>query len=213
MLNAAIKRDTARINYLLTRLLGLPAVAAKASDALAAALKDCGTVLRATLNTRYEPQYRALLARQAVDAATLRDWLRDGVPRPTEAVWRALRDWESGMAVLDNDPPSAAERAVPGGAGVLRQDADRPITGKPTRPARRPTGRSKAKGRSRRPDAKPDGPFDADGFRFAGVDVRFGKAGKQYLLVMALWDAKKKAPAAPRPVEDVIAEVWGDENE
>lgn len=76
-----------------------------------------------------------------------------------------------------------------------------------------PNGTQQSEGEKSKPDAKPDGPFDADGFRFAGVDVRFGKAGKQYRLVMALWDAKKKSPAAPRPIEDVIAEVWGDDNE
>ncbi len=62
-------------------------------------------------------------------------------------------------------------------------------------------------------DVAPDGPFDVDGFRFAGLEVRFGKAGKQYRLVMALWDAETKRPAPPRPVEDVIADVWGNEND
>jgi len=75
-----------------------------------------------------------------------------------------------------------------------------------------PTGTQQGEG-EKRPAAKPDGPFDADGFRFAGVEVKFGKASKQYRLVMALWDEKKKSPAAPRPVEEVIAEVWGDDNE
>jgi len=76
-----------------------------------------------------------------------------------------------------------------------------------------PAGTQQGEGGKPKPAAKPDGPFDADGFRFAGVEVKFGKASKQYRLVMALWDKKKKSPAAPRPVEEVIAEVWGDDNE
>ncbi len=60
---------------------------------------------------------------------------------------------------------------------------------------------------------KPDGPFDADGFRFRGAEVRFPRAVKRYRLVMSLWDAKKKQLAEPRPIEDVISEVWGEENE
>ena len=60
---------------------------------------------------------------------------------------------------------------------------------------------------------QPDGPFDADGFRFAGVEVRFGRAAKQYRLVLALWDVAKRRPADPRPIQDVIDEVWGEGND
>jgi hypothetical protein len=76
-----------------------------------------------------------------------------------------------------------------------------------------PAGTRQGEGGKPKPATKPDGPFDADGFRFAGVDVRFGKASKQYRLVMALWDAKKKRPAEPRPVQDVITQVWGNDND
>jgi len=55
-----------------------------------------------------------------------------------------------------------------------------------------------------------DGPFGITEFRFAGVAVKFGRAGKQYRLVMALWDTEKRRPAPPRLVEAVISEVWGD---
>lgn len=58
----------------------------------------------------------------------------------------------------------------------------------------------------------PDGPFDADGFRFGGVEVRFGRAAKQYCLVVALWDATKNRLSDPRSVEDVISIVWGNDN-
>lgn len=76
-----------------------------------------------------------------------------------------------------------------------------------------PTGTSQGEGENPKPDYKPDGPYAPDGFRFAGVEVKFGRAGKQYRLVMALWDAKKKRPAPPRPLQDVIAEVWGEDND
>lgn len=63
-----------------------------------------------------------------------------------------------------------------------------------------------------KPDAgdAPDGPFGADGFRFAGVEVRFGRAAKQYRLVLSLWDSEKHRPGPPRPVVEVMSEVWGE---
>jgi hypothetical protein len=85
-----------------------------------------------------------------------------------------------------------------------------PASGDPGPP---PVGAAGGEGGKPKPDDKPNGPFDADGFRFAGVEVRFGRAVKQYRLVMALWDVKKKRPAEPRPIEEVITEVWGDEDE
>jgi hypothetical protein len=60
---------------------------------------------------------------------------------------------------------------------------------------------------------QPDGPFGADGFRFRGVEVRFGTASLQYRLVVALWDGRRKRPADPRPVDDVIDQVWGEGND
>lgn len=61
--------------------------------------------------------------------------------------------------------------------------------------------------------AGPDGPFDGDGFRFAGVEVRFGRAAKQYALVWALWDTAAHQPSAARAIEDVITVVYGEEND
>ncbi|VTU01338.1 unnamed protein product [Gemmataceae bacterium] len=61
-----------------------------------------------------------------------------------------------------------------------------------------------------KPKYKPDGPFGADGFRFAGVEVRFGRAALQRRLVLALWDVVMNQPHPPRAAEDVMAEVWGD---
>lgn len=63
-----------------------------------------------------------------------------------------------------------------------------------------------------KPAPNPDGPFEADGFRFAGAEVRFGRAAKQYGLVLALWDKRKKRPQSPRPVEQVLETVYGHDN-
>jgi hypothetical protein len=60
---------------------------------------------------------------------------------------------------------------------------------------------------------EPDGPFDSDGFSFSGVEVRFGRATRQYRLVLALWDGKINQPALPRLVNEVITELWGEGNE
>jgi hypothetical protein len=62
-------------------------------------------------------------------------------------------------------------------------------------------------------DDKPNGPFAPNGFQYAGIKVRFGRASKQYGLVRALWDDQKNAPYEPRPVGDVIDTVWGEEND
>ncbi len=58
-----------------------------------------------------------------------------------------------------------------------------------------------------------DGPFDGDGFRFGGVEVRFGRARTRYALVLSLWDRPRGVPTAPRPVQDVIDEVYGSDND
>jgi len=63
------------------------------------------------------------------------------------------------------------------------------------------------------PSADTDGPFDADGFRFAGVTVRFGRAPKRYALILALWDRERRTPTDPRAVQDVIDAVYGNEND
>ncbi len=60
---------------------------------------------------------------------------------------------------------------------------------------------------------KTDGFFDADGFRFAGVEVRFGRAYQQYKLVKALWEEPINSPASPRLVEQVLYDVYGDSHD
>jgi hypothetical protein len=60
------------------------------------------------------------------------------------------------------------------------------------------------------PGPTEDGPYGANGFRFAGVDVSFGKASVTYGLVLALWDRAEKRPRSPRVARDVIDEVWGE---
>ena len=58
-----------------------------------------------------------------------------------------------------------------------------------------------------------DGPFEADGFRFRGAEVHFGRAAKQYRLVLALWDNENRCPRPALKAEDVITEVYGEEND
>lgn len=58
-----------------------------------------------------------------------------------------------------------------------------------------------------------DGPFELDGFRFAGVEVRFGQAVRQRALVLALWDTPSRLLLDARLVEDVLADVYGAEND
>lgn len=72
---------------------------------------------------------------------------------------------------------------------------------------------SEKKSEGEKLDDKPDGPFDTDGFRFAGVEVKFRTAAKRHRLVLALWDAKSKRPVKPRPIEDVISDVYGEDND
>lgn len=59
----------------------------------------------------------------------------------------------------------------------------------------------------------PDGPFNAGGFRFLGIEVQFRRAALQYRLVLALWDCKQNQMASPRPVDDVMSEVWGENHD
>ena len=79
-------------------------------------------------------------------------------------------------------------------------------------PATQPTGAGGAEGRALPATIEPDGPFGADGFRFAGVEVRFGRAVLQQRLVLALWDAEKQQVAPPRQVEAVMDDVYGAEH-
>jgi hypothetical protein len=60
---------------------------------------------------------------------------------------------------------------------------------------------------------RPDGPFGADGFQYRGVEGRFGRAAKRKALVLALWDEKTHQPLAARPVQDVLDEVYGEDQD
>ena len=57
----------------------------------------------------------------------------------------------------------------------------------------------------------PDGLFDPDVFRFAGIEVRFGRAVLRYRLLGALWDVGQARPRPARLIEDVIDEVYDGE--
>lgn len=94
--------------------------------------------------------------------------------------------------------------------GIAMQEPAAPLPVAPSQPAK--TQLDEGGKPPADPAPKPNGPFGVDGFRFAGVEVKFGRAVKQYGLVVALWDAQNKRPTEPRAIEDVIAEVWGDEN-
>ncbi|HVS40589.1 MAG TPA: hypothetical protein VMS17_33850 [Gemmataceae bacterium] len=63
------------------------------------------------------------------------------------------------------------------------------------------------------PAALPDGAFGTDGFRYRMVEVRFGRAAKQRALVLALWDEKNHRPRDPRPVQDVLDAVYGEDHD
>jgi hypothetical protein len=65
----------------------------------------------------------------------------------------------------------------------------------------------------RRPPTEADGLFGAGGFRFCGVEVRFGRAAKQYALVAALWSSASNQVGPARKVEDVVSEVYGDDHD
>ena len=60
---------------------------------------------------------------------------------------------------------------------------------------------------------KPDGPFDRDGFRFRGVDVRFGRAANQYRLMLAFWDTEQGQIRSPQDVNDLIVAVYGEDHD
>jgi hypothetical protein len=72
-----------------------------------------------------------------------------------------------------------------------------------------PNGKKRSEGRTVPSDRKPDGPFDSDGFRYGGTEVRFGRAALPLQLVLALWDTPNHRPRESRPIGDVQHEVWG----
>ncbi len=59
----------------------------------------------------------------------------------------------------------------------------------------------------------PNGPFGTDGFRYRKKEVRFGRAAKQRALLLALWDEENLRPRDPRPVQDVLDAVYGEDHD
>jgi hypothetical protein len=82
------------------------------------------------------------------------------------------------------------------------------LTGQPADATARPVQTAAGEGENQ----LPDGPFEIDGFRFRGIEVRFGRAALQQRLALALWDAENQRPSLPRPVEDVMSEVYGQDH-
>ena len=126
------------------------------------------------------------------------------------------------LSITPAVPPQIREAVKQGGgklpeanerADDLRQDADRPHYREANATSAAGSGDVVAVTQQGSKGPQPDGPFGADGFRFAGVEVRFGNAAKQYRLVLALWDVAKNCPADPRPVQDVIDKVYGEDND
>jgi hypothetical protein len=62
-------------------------------------------------------------------------------------------------------------------------------------------------------EVAPDGPFGGDGFRYKGATVHFGRAALRWTLMQSLWDVQQSRPRPPRPAEDVIADVYGSDND
>jgi hypothetical protein len=146
-------------------------------------------------------------------AATVTDWdlFENGkilVIRSTPALWQWARN---------NEPSNSVRTAKQNALIALTQEDPVSTPGSTAEKVQKTeaTGTEETKtseGETGVAD-KPDGPFDIDGFRFAGVAVRFGRAALQYRLMLALWDAKMKQLTLPRDIQDVIVEVWGDDNE
>jgi len=61
--------------------------------------------------------------------------------------------------------------------------------------------------------AKPDGPFEPNGFRFRGSEVDWGKSVLRKKLTLALWDEKNRRVGPPRKTQEVIEEVYGSDEE
>jgi hypothetical protein len=56
-----------------------------------------------------------------------------------------------------------------------------------------------------------DGPVEGNGYRLDGITVRFGKSRIKHRLLTYLWDAERGRPHEYREIEDVIKDVWNDE--
>jgi hypothetical protein len=149
---------------------------------------------------------------------------------PLEAVTRQMCGltrrtggaWEAGPGPdPDAGPPpiagwvSRATRHLPEGADRVRrkQAAIHLLAGPPDDPIAVALVARLREIRNPRVPAEPDGFFGTDGFRFRGVEVRFGRAALRLRLVGALWDAEKRSPRPARPVEEVMAEVYGENHE
>jgi len=146
-------------------------------------------------------------------------WLTLGPPAPEpDRLWveamffHAPSNTQKSYPTLGN--PVCIENPWAASMSLL-QDMRDALTNSPTTPpamtAEKPTAElNSPAGESRQ---LPDGPFDADGFRFDGVEVRFGTAVLQYRLIQSLWNKACSAPALPRPLEEVLVELYGEENE
>jgi hypothetical protein len=100
----------------------------------------------------------------------------------------------------------AAAGAPAAGAEVAARQAStvRGAAGVVTTPSRTPEMQSQP---------PPDGPCDPNGFRFRGAELAWGKATLRKKLTLALWDRESRRPRPPRPTQEVIEEVYGDDED
>jgi hypothetical protein len=63
------------------------------------------------------------------------------------------------------------------------------------------------------PPPLPDGFSGVSSFRFRGVEIDFGRAGKQLLLVESLWDSESKSPKDVQTAQHVIDSVYEHDND
>jgi hypothetical protein len=62
-------------------------------------------------------------------------------------------------------------------------------------------------------DLLPDGPFEPNGFRFRGKALTWGRAVLRKKLTLALWDAASGKPRPPRGTQQIIEEVYGEDEQ
>jgi hypothetical protein len=111
------------------------------------------------------------------------------------------------------EAPPAEEKAPPAEAAAGPPEPPA-VEAPPSTPAASPDARAPAAVEIAGGQAhEPDGPFEADGFRFQGAEVHFRRAAKQFSLILALWDSANHCPHPARPVEDVITDVYGENND
>jgi hypothetical protein len=132
--------------------------------------------------------------------------LEPGDPGVTAAKVRGLRAKVARLRGLTLDQADALD------LNAVATALEEPATA-PKEPAERPEPTATDRGGVGESTPEPDGPFGPDGFRFGGASVRFGRAGKQRSLVLALWDQHAGCRRDFRAAEDVITEVYGEEND